>query len=410
MGPAERAGAEADAVAGRVPRLVFSPGSTAEAAEVLLRAAREHLTLAPVGGGTALGLGAPPASLDAVVRTERLSRILEYAPADMVVVAEAGVTLAALQATAAAHGQRLALDPPHPDRATVGGLVAVGASGPGRTRHGTVRDLIIGLTLVRADGAVARSGGKVVKNVAGFDLPKVACGSLGTLGLVATANFRLHPLPEASATACLAALSAAQVPAVLGGVREAQLEPAAAYALSTGPGRYEVAVVFEGFAAGVEQQLGALAELARAAGLDCARLPGQEAAALRARHDRIREAEGVRVRVSTLPSQLVVVDGLLAPLLGALEGGAFTWYPTVGLGWLGGEAADVPALAAALATARAALVAGGGALVLEAAPGGVRDTVDAWGPVPSAFHVMERLKRAFDPEGRLNPGRFVGGL
>src|SRR5215468_4722777 len=207
-----------------------------------------------VGGGTALALGAPPTGLDAVVRTERLTRIIEHAPADQVVIVEAGLTLAALQGQLAAHGQRLALDPPLPDRATIGGLVATAGFGPLRARYGAIRDLIIGVTLVLADGTVARGGGKVVKNVAGFDLPKVACGSLGTLGLVAAAAFRLHPLPEAVQTVLVPSIGPEQVVAVIAAVRAAQLEPTCAVALTTsgasgaaraGAGAFDLGVRFE---------------------------------------------------------------------------------------------------------------------------------------------------------------------
>src|SRR5262249_7892182 len=149
-----------------------------------------------VGGGTDLGLGAPPARLDAVLATSGLDRVVEHAPSDQIVVVEAGRTLGQLQSVLAEHGQRLALDPAMPGKKTIGGIVAADAFGPRRARFGSVRDLIIGVSFVRADGAAARGGGKVVKNVAGFDLPKLFVGSLGTLGLITTATFRLHPLPE----------------------------------------------------------------------------------------------------------------------------------------------------------------------------------------------------------------------
>src|SRR5205085_5839803 len=154
-----------------------------------------------------------------------MRRIVDYLPSDMVLTAEAGVTLAEINAAAREHRQMLALDAPQPDRATIGGLVATGAFGPRRARYGTIRDLIIGVTLVRADGVVARGGGKVVKNVAGFDLPKDACGSLGTLGMIANATFRLHPLPEASETVRFDGLSPDRVFALVLAAREAQLEP-----------------------------------------------------------------------------------------------------------------------------------------------------------------------------------------
>ncbi|HYV67213.1 MAG TPA: FAD-binding oxidoreductase, partial [Myxococcales bacterium] len=239
------------------------PGSVAEASQAMAQLSREGKKIAFVGGGTELGLGAPPERIDAVVRTRGLGRIVEYQPADMVIVVEAGLTLAELQAAAREHRQRLALDPPWPERATLGGIVATSAFGPRRARYGAVRDLIIGVQLIRADGTVARGGGKVVKNVAGFDLPKLACGSLGTLGLVAGATFRLHPLPEASETAVLPGLSPAEVVDAVARMRGAQLEPVAAAALK-GPSGYDLAVCFEGFGKGVAQQIGRLRQLAPA--------------------------------------------------------------------------------------------------------------------------------------------------
>jgi len=285
------------------------PGSVAEAARVMEQLAREGRRVAFVGGGTELELGAAPERIDAVLRTRGLRRIVEYQPADMVMVVEAGVTLAEMQAAAREHRQRLALDPPWPDRATIGGIVATGAFGPRRARYGAVRDLIIGVQLVRADGTVARGGGKVVKNVAGFDLPKLACGSLGTLGLIAGATFRLHPLPETSQTVVVSGLSPAEVVAMVSRVRAAQLEPVAAAALR-GPSGYDLALCFEGFGKGVEQQIGTLRQLAPAA-------RAMEDAW--ARHDEVRTGGPLRIKLAALPSQLPEVDRLVAPLPGLLE-------------------------------------------------------------------------------------------
>jgi glycolate oxidase FAD binding subunit len=396
---------DGDSIVGVRPRLAFAPGSIDECAEVMALAAREQLRLGFIGGGTALELGAAPAGLDAVVRTERLAKIIEYAAADMVIVAEAGVTLVALQAEVGAHGQRLALDAPSPERATIGGLVATGAFGPLRARYGAVRDLIIGVTLVRADGEVARGGGKVVKNVAGFDLPKVACGSLGTLGLVAAAAFRLHPLPEVETTVVAAGVEVEAVIALVAAVQQAQLEPAAAVALTAqGVGRFDLGIRFEGFERGVAHQVGRLVELAGAAGSPAQALSDGDAAAFWRRHDEVRAAGPLRVRVAALPTRLPAVAALVAGL------GDFAWYATVGVGFAGGPAGHVAAVAARLTAARAALVAEGGSLVVEAAPAELRAAVEPWGPPPSGFAVMQQLKQRFDPERRLNPGRFVGGL
>lgn len=366
--------------------MIYSPANVDECAEVLAETARakQHVTF--VGGGTELGLGNPLRKVDATVRTERMTRILEYTPSDMVIIAEAGVTLAQLQKAAREHRQMLALDPPQAERATIGGVVATGAYGPRRARYGAIRDLIIGVTLVRADGVVARGGGKVVKNVAGFDLPKVACGSLGTLAMIGTATFRLHPLPESSATAVFSGLSSQEIIARMAAIREAQLEPSSAIALRNTDGTYDLGVRFEGFSNGVDQQLDRLG---------CAALSERDAAGFWKRHDAVREGDGLRVRVAALPSQLAAVDAAIAPL-----GGAFAWYATLGLGFVHVAFADE------LRAAREALVKLGGWLIVETAQG----EVDAWGPPPNAFRIMEQLKNRFDPERRLNAGRFVGGL
>jgi glycolate oxidase FAD binding subunit len=390
-----------DAIAGVRPRAAYAPATIDECAELMAMAARERLQLGFVGGGTALALGAPPTGLDAVVRTERLTRILEHAPADQVVIVEAGLTLAALQGQLAAHGQRLALDPPQPDRATIGGLVATAGFGPLRARYGAIRDLIIGVTLVLADGTVARGGGKVVKNVAGFDLPKVACGSLGTLGLIAAAAFRLHPLPEAVHTVLMPGVRPEQVVALIAAARAAQLEPTCAVALSAAAGGpFDLGVRFEGFGQGVAQQVARLIEIATAAGAPGELASGDAAAAFWRRHDAVRTAAPLRVRAAALPTRFPEVAAQLAGL------GPLAWYATLGVGVAGGDVD--PAAAAPLITAARAALGAGGSLVIEEAPAGLG--IDPWGPLPPSFAIMQRLKRRFDPDGRLNPGRFVGGL
>src|SRR5207245_1417934 len=157
---------------------------------------RTGLAVIPRGGGTKLDWGNPPRHADLVLSTARLGRVLEHAWGDMTATVQAGCTVAQFQRTLAEHGQRLALDPLWPDRATVGGILATNDSGALRTRYGSLRDLIIGITLALPDGTLAKSGGKVVKNVAGYDLPKLATGSLGTLGVITEAVFRLYPLPR----------------------------------------------------------------------------------------------------------------------------------------------------------------------------------------------------------------------
>jgi len=361
--------------------MIYAPASVEECS-ALLGGSRERLAF--VGGGTELDLG-PPADVDAIVRTERLARIPDYAPADMVITAEAGVTLAQLQAAAREQRQMLALDPPLPERATIGGLVATGAYGPRRARYGTIRDLIIGVTLVRADGVVARGGGKVVKNVAGFDLPKVACGSLGTLGMIADATFRLHPLPEAEATVRFDALTPEGVFALVLKAREAQLEPSSVVALlECGGHAAALAFRFEGFAKGVEQQTERMLALGGE----------RDDGSFWQRHDAIRTGGNLRLRIAALPSQFADVDRAIAPLSNA----SFAWYATLGLGFV---SADVDGVARHVSDLRRSF-----SVIVEKAP----VEIDAWGPRPNSFPIMEQLKLRFDPQRRLNPGRFVGGL
>ncbi len=196
--PVVREGVPAsDAIAGVVPSFVAFPASTEEASALLRAAVARDLTVVARGAGTGLDWGTPPASADLVIDMQAMDQVLEHAAGDLVARAQAGVTMRHLASVLASAGQELAVDAPA--EATVGGVVATGTAGPRRLRYGAPRDLLIGITIVRPDGAVAHSGGKVVKNVAGYDLGKLFCGSQGTLGLITEVTFRLHPRPAAVA-------------------------------------------------------------------------------------------------------------------------------------------------------------------------------------------------------------------
>jgi glycolate oxidase FAD binding subunit len=395
------------------------PGSVAEAGQVLAAAAADGLAVAFVGGGSKLGLGNPPERVDLLVSTERLDQVLEHAAGDLVVRVQGGARLADLQAALAPAGQWLALDPPEP-RATVGGVVAANASGPRRLRYGTVRDLIIGITVVLADGTVARAGGKVVKNVAGYDLAKLFCGSLGTLGLVAEATFRLHPLPAAAAVVTLEVDSPQRVGAAMGPLRRSALEPSAvelAWPDWQLPGR--LTVVFEGIQPGVEAQAAACAELLGRVGTAAVAGPGETDAALAELGPPRFEKADVGVKVTCPPADLAaVLEDLRAgpsPWLGPVHAHAGTGVLWVASDFGEGELEAsggrmVPALAGAVTAARERLAARGGSLVLVKAPPELKRAVDAWGPAGDAVGLMRRVKERFDPDRRLSPGRFVGGI
>lgn len=384
---------------------VLAPNTLDEASQ-LLRAARDNgEAVSFLGGGTETGYGNPPARVGVLVKTERLKRIVEYAPSDMVITAEAGLTLAALQRSLSAQKQRLALDAPLAERATIGGLIATDGYGPRRARYGRLRDLVVGMTILRADGERVRGGGKVVKNVAGFDLPKLMIGSLGTLGMIATATFRLHPMPEVSRWTSIGPLTAAELHAIVVAVRERRLEPAA-YVAERARDTHTLYVLFEGFESGVAEQQEAFFSLVP--GLHPVAAVERNVAAI---DERARATGELRVRVSIPPADFVRVDReVLEPLQRTLQRAACSVYPSLGIAFLGGDLIDAGAVMPALSAARERVEAIGGNLVVTALPASLSGRIDSFGSPPASFPIMRRLKDRFDPEHRLNPGRFIGGL
>lgn len=383
------------------------PASLEDAAAILGDAASRDETVAFRGGGTSLELGYPPERVDVLVSTERLTRVVDYAPADLVLEVEAGLTLAALQQTAGANKQRLALEVPYPELATLGGIVATNAFGPRRVRYGSLRDLIVGVSLVRADGSRARGGGKVVKNVAGFDLPKIMVGSLGTLAMIATVTLRLHPLPTAAAGFRVEGCTGDDLRALERAIVAAQLEPSA-FLAERCPGGYRAHVLFEGFDAGVAEQSERFAALA----VQLGRRAESEAQTLLATLDEtVRTHGNVRVRFSVPPSSLSLLESeALAPLAQALADAKVVTYPSLGVAFVSGFADDARAAILALEGARRCAERCTGNVVIVDAPHAVTERVDVYGTLPASFALMRRLKERFDPARRLNRGRFLGGL
>lgn len=392
-------------IAGVTAKVVFVPETIADTASRIAESEKAGEAVAFIGGGTDIEIGSPPERLDLCIRTEKLNRIVEHAPADQIVAAEAGMTLARLQEVVGAHGQRLAIDPPLPGRATIGGIVAANAFGPLRTRYGSVRDLIIGISIIRADGVLAHGGGKVVKNVAGFDLPKLMVGSLGTLGMIATATFRLHPLPEASESLLMTNRNATAVRSLVAELRQSQLEASAFVAIAAGDG-FDIGVRFEGFHTGVIAQRDRLSHLG-----GCEVLDAEDARRFWLRHDAVRTGGPLRLKIAALPNAVEMLSNSVAtPLLGGLTGGGFVWYPTFGVGFITGAPIDDEQSAAAIESARQVLRTAGGSLTIEAAPAALRQRVTSWGESGGALVLMQATKQRFDPGRRLAPGRFVGGI
>jgi len=421
-------------VEGRTPCAVVFPGTIEETSRVVRAAAAAGVPIIPWGGGTQMALGAPPRDGALVVVTRRLARLVEHEPGDLTATVEAGVTMDALQAALGARGQWVSLDPPFPARATVGGVLATNASGPRRHLYGTARDVAIGIRVVGADGALIRGGGKVVKNVAGYDLVKLYIGSLGTLGLIVEVTLKLRPRPEAD-RACWAlfpglAPAAAAVAAVLGSdllphsVELLDEEATAACAAATDvqgvPGAAGLLLGFDGLPTTVAWQLGEAARLLGAAGairvvpLDPALGPRLLAFA-REIHAAVPEPLAV-AKVALVPTRVgpYAADCAAAAraaglrLLTAAHAGAgvATLVLTPGDGVPPGTATTAKTLAGLRERARAL----GGQLVVEWAPLAVKEEVAVWDEPGAAIRLMAGIKAQLDPQGIMNPGRFVGGL
>jgi glycolate oxidase FAD binding subunit len=377
-----REAAPFEGVLGVQPAFVVGPSSVQEAAEAIRTAAEHGLTVVPRGGETRLDWGAPPTSCDILLDTEGLDRVIEHAAGDLIVKVEAGVQMSDLAVTLAAQHQQLALDTPLPG-STVGGTLATGACGPRRFRYGSPRELLIGMTIIRPDGTIAHSGGKVVKNVAGYDLGKLFTGSYGTLGLIAEAAFRLHPIPAAQA------YLTSTHPTVEAATRAAR---AAAHSLAVptaieldipAEGPVTLTVLLEGAETAMPSRTQALSSAT----------PAKEPPAWWAAYP---EGTTLIATMSDDPPSAQAGSRDLRAL-----GGNVRWSP--------GRHGHVALPAETSPEEVAAVLAGlrtRGSAVVRYAPEAVREAVDLWGPV-QALPLMRRVKDQFDPGHRMSPGRYI---
>jgi glycolate oxidase FAD binding subunit len=380
-------------------------------AATLREAAGSGQALVPWGAGTKQRWGNEPRAYDVALDLTPLDQVVEYEPADLVVTAQAGTPLAALQRRLGEAGQFLALDPPYAEQATLGGTLATNASGPSRLLYGTARDLVLGLRVALPNGDLVRSGGKVVKNVVGYDLNKMHIGALGTLGVLVEVTLKVHPLPRAEASLAAAFDSLEAALAAAGRVFRSVLYPRAVEVLrapallpAAPPGPWQVLIWAAGSPATVERQVRDATAWCREGGArDTARLDGEAHRDLwRAVREfgRDHSAGAALVKLSALPTQvaaLFALAGQEAQLLAhAGSGVVYAVLPEATAG----------ALAALV---RAANDLGGTAVVEEAPPAAKAD-LDVWGPTRADFPLMQALKAQFDPQGTLNPGRFLGRL
>lgn len=421
LAPHTHAASERDAILGAQPRIVVEPETEEQVAAILRFANSEGLAVIPRGGGTQLAYGAPPRRADIILSLTRLRQVIEHAPHDLTFTAQSGIRLADLQATLAESRQWLALDPILDPGATLGGVIATNATGARRLRYGGVRDQLLGVRVALADGTLARGGGKVVKNVAGYDLPKLFTGALGTLGVVLSASFRLYPTPVASATALLEADQLAPLGAIAQRILAAPLTPVALdiFSPADSGAHYTLAVRFQsGVEAAVTEQTLAVCGDALAAGaLSRATHTGEDDARFWATHaERWRaplpaQVDGERVTVkASLP--IAEVAGWLLTLESACanSGLARVWQAHAGHGIVHARlAGSATALAEAITMLRQEATARRGSLVVTELPTALAGVVDPWGAV-AALAVMRNLKARFDSQSTLNPGRFVGGI
>src|SRR5438105_2441427 len=413
-------------VDGLLPRLVVTPTTVEEAAHIVALTAQHGLSLLPRGGGSRMSVGGLPERIDVLLETNKLTQLLEHEAPDLTCHVEAGLTLAALQAQLATKGQWLAFDPPDAGQATLGGLLASNASGPKRLRYGSARDLVIGLHVVQANGEVARSGGSVVKNVAGYDLNKLYIGSLGTLGVIVEANFKLQPLPIAERTLLLTYTNAIEAMQTIIAILGSSLTPSALELIDAGaasdmsdffginlPGNgYTLAVDFEGGTVTIDRQIDETRLLARKHGA----LMGDDLTGETQNRfwNAVREhTQGsvtckAAILVSQVGSYLQKVEQVchrhdLEAAIVAHAGNGILYIEL-----RPGDA--TPRLIEAIAELRLHAQEARGSLVVEHCPIDLKRRISVWGEPGSDFYLMQRLKNQFDAKGTFVRGRFVGGL
>jgi len=342
--------------------------------------------------------------------------VLEYSPDDLTVTVQAGVTGGALAGTLAARRQTLPLDPPGWARRTLGGIAATAASGPLRLRYGTMRDLLLGVRFIQADGVSTWGGAKVVKSVTGYDVPKLLVGSLGTLGVIVELTLRLHPLPESEATLLLLLASPQAAQETVGRIVDSTLQPNRLEWLDAGaltacglpPSPAALAISVGSVEAAVRAQQAEIVASATAAG---ARVETLGPAFWRTYDRALAETGSTVLRVGTLTSRLSATLEAIRVVLGTNASFAVTACAPLGVLRVAIDGSDSTRLRQAITQLRAFVAEDEGSVVIERAPLALRGSLDPWGSIPGgALELMRTLKREFDPGRTLNPGRFVGGI
>lgn len=395
---------------GLTPKAVVLPASVWEIQDVLRFAAAQHLSVIPAGSGSKLQSGNPPEKVDIVLAMTRINEVVEYEPADLTVTVEAGIQLTALQEKLADNGQFLPLNPPYASRCTLGGIVAANASGSLRLRYGTARNLVLGLRVVHASGTVVKSGGKVVKNVAGYDVNKLYIGSFGTLGILTEMTLKLSPIParQALLTAQFQDMQAAAKTGL--SIVGSQTLPDFVNLLVNS--EHAALTLVAGFGGDAEtvtwqlEQARRIMELNGAIGVK--EVKGESFQKL---NDAIRAFAESENDSRTVIVQVNLKRTDIAEFAENVLTNNAEMLALLGSGVLYLKMEQVERLAETLATLRERVVAAHGNLIIESAPPELKQQLDVWGPVaPRARNLMQQLKARFDERNLLNPGRFVSGI
>ena len=408
------------------PQAVVLPTSTHEIQEVLNYASDSGLSVIPAGSGTKLGVGNPLEQVDLVLSTAKLDQVLEYEPADLTVTVETGIQLATLQAKLAEHGQYLPLDPPYADRCTVGGITATNASGPSRLRFGSARDLVLGMRVVQSNGTVVKSGGKVVKNVAGYDLNKLYLGSFGTLGVITEVSLKLQPLPEIERTILLTFTEIEEAVNVASEISGSQILPTVLNLFVNGAPLTDtpepcLLIDLDGHPETVEWQSDSVKTIAQQNGtIGVEVYEGQRRQELRVSMCAFPEGGSATPTIICRANLRITDTGNFVNA--ALELNKSAPWRMRAMGLMGNGVVylafsdfpndDVPVqqVANVVTNLRDAAANVGGNLIVESAPAALKHQIDVWGPIGRSFELMKAIKTKLDPIGLLNVGRFVGGI
>lgn len=415
-------------VDGKRSDIIAFPKTVEEVSEILKVASRDSLAVIPWGGGTKIGFGREPHRVDIVICTERLNRVLEYEPSDLVGIAECGVSLKGFQDALGEKGQFLAIDPPHVESgATLGGIIATNDSGPRRLKYGTIRESLIGIKVIRADGSVIKGGAKVVKNVAGYDIPKLYIGSLGTLGIIVEGTFRLYPIPETSETllsgfstleklqeAVLLILNSTLVPSCLEILNPSLINAVSdKLNLNLRNGKYTVVVRIEGVERAVRDQISKLEDICREKNEEGILVEGK------LEENFWHEIREFPWRVCESGRAVCKVSVLITDVLKVLRASE-ELSKNFGLGIYASARAgsgiliisiegEITSMIEAIKSLRRQVHSLKGALVIQEAPLFLKSQVDVWGEIGSSLEVMKKLKTLLDPCCILNPGRLIYG-